>query len=285
METFAIETDKLDLKIAIVDTTDAHMHEETIPEVVQELATELLKDSVLRDPVIVDEKTIVVLDGMHRAAALKQIGCAKMPVCLVDYENPSIKVGTWYRTLSREDTGKLVEELTRWNIKTAESNMQEATKRLEAGTAAAFIATRQKCLTVESKETDVRQNFQLVACIEQMAKSLGYEVNYETESDALTRLEKGTAQLILGPPPITKRDVRRFGLRGDLFPHKATRHIIPARPLGINVPIETLRSQSVDLRQANRQLIESLKKRPLERLEPGSLIGNRRYEEQVFLFK
>jgi len=285
METFTIETDKLDLKIAIVDIEDAHMHEETIPEVVQELATDLLKDSVLRDPVIVDEKTIVVLDGMHRAAALRQIGCARMPVCLVDYENPSIKVGTWYRTLSKEDTGSLVEELTRWNIKTAESNMQEATKRLEAGTAAAFFATRQKCLTVESKEADVRQNFQLVACIEQMAKSLGYEVDYETESDALRKLEEGTAQLILVPPPITKQDVRRHGLRGDLFPHKATRHIIPARPLGIDVPIEILRNRDLELQQANRQLIEMLKKKPLQRLDPGSLIENRRYEEQVFLFK
>jgi len=284
LETFTIETDGLDLKIAIVDIASVHMHEETIPEVVQELAADLLRDSILRHPIIVDEKTIVVLDGMHRAAALTQIGCLRIPVCLVDYENPSIKVGTWYRILNG-DTRSLIEELTRWSIKTAESNIQEATKRLEAGTAAAFIATKQRCLTIENREGDIKGNFQLVACIERMAKSLGYEVNYETETDALTKLEKGMAQLILGPPPITKQDVRRFGLRGDLFPHKATRHIIPARPLGIDVPIEILRNQNLDLRQANRQLIETLKKRQLERLEPGSLIENRRYEEQVFLFK
>jgi len=284
LETFTIETDRLDLKIAIVHIASVHMHEETIPEVVQELAADLLRDSILRHPIIVDEKTIVVLDGMHRVAALRQIGCVRIPVCLVDYENPSIKVGTWYRILNG-DTRSLIEELTRWSIKTAESNIQEATKRLEAGTAAAFVATKQRCLTIENREGDIKGNFQLVACIERMAKSLGYEVNYETETDALTKLEKGMAQLILGPPRIAKQDVRRFGLRGDLFPHKATRHIIPARPLGIDVPIEILRNQGLDLRQANRQLIETLKKRQLERLEPGSLIENRRYEEQVFLFK
>ena len=285
METFTIETDKLDLKIAIVDIVSVHMHEETISEVVQELAADLLRDSVLRHPVIVDEKTIVVLDGMHRVAALRQIGCVRIPVCLVEYENPSIKVSTWYRTLSKGEAGSLIEELTRWNIKTTESNIQEATKRLEAGSAAAFIATKQRCLTIDDRRGDVRQNFQLVACIERMAKSLGCKVSYETETDALTKLEKGMAQLILGPPPITKQDVRRYGLRDDLFPHKATRHIIPARPLGIDVPIEILRNQGLNLRQVNRQLIEALRKRPLERLEPGSLIENRRYEEQVFLFK
>jgi len=285
LETFTIENDKLDLKIAIVDIAGVHMHEETIPEVVQELARNLLRDGVLRHPVIVDEKTIVVLDGMHRAASLRMIGCIRIPVCLVDYEDPSIIVDTWYRTFSKEDPRNLIEELTRWNTKTTESSVQDARKNLKAGTAAALIVTREKCLTIENKDGDVRRNFQIVSRIERMARSLGYEVNYETESDALRILEQGTAQLILGPPLITKQDVRGFGMRDELLPHKATRHIIPARPLGINVPIEILRNQGLDLRQANRQLIETLKKRPLEKLGPGSLVENRRYEEQVFLFK
>jgi len=285
METFTIKTDKLDLKIAIIDIGRIRMHEETIPEVVQGLAADLLKDSVLRHPIVVDEKTIVVLDGMHRAAALKAIGCIRIPICLVDYDNPSIKVDTWYRTFSKQDTRSLIEELTRWNIRTRSSNIQEAKKNLETGAAAAFIATSEKCFIIENTGGDVWQNFQLVASVEHMAKGLGYRVSYETESDALKKLEERTAQLILGPPPVTKQDVRRFGLKDDPFPHKATRHIIPARPLGIDVPIEILRNQRIELLQANRQLIETLKKRPLERLDPGSLIENRRYEEQVFLFK
>jgi len=285
METFTIKTDILDLKIAIIDIGSIHMHEETIPEVVQALAADLLRDSVLRHPVIVDEKTIVVLDGMHRAAALKAIECIRIPVCFVDYDNPSIRIETWYRAFNRKKPQSLVEELTRWNIKTRQSNIREAKKSLEAGTAAAFIATSERCLVIENTSSDVRQNFQRVVSIERMAESLGYRVNYETEHDALKELGEGTAQLILGPPRVTKQDVRTVGLKGDLFPHKATRHIIPARPLGIDVPIEILRNQRIGLLQATRQLMEALKKRRLERLNPGSLIENRRYEEQVFLFK
>jgi len=285
METFTIKTDRIDLKIAIIDIGSIHMHEETIPAVVQALAADLLRDSVLRHPVIVDEKTIVVLDGMHRAAALKAIECIRIPVCFVDYDNPSIRVETWYRALNRKDSRSLTEELTHWNIKARESNIQEAKKNLEAGAAAAFIATNRECLMIENTGGDVRQNFQLVASIEHIAESLGYEVSYETERDALKELEEGKAQLILGPPRVTKQDVRRVGLKGDLFPHKATRHIIPARPLGVDVPIKILRNQRTELPQANRQLMEALKKRRLERLDPGSLIENRRYEEQVFLFR
>jgi len=285
METFTIKTDKIDLNIAIIDIGSIHIHEETIPEVVQALAADLLRDSVLRHPVIVDDRTIVVLDGMHRAAALKAIECIRIPVCFVDYDNPSIKVETWYRAFNRKDPLSLTEELMHWNIKTRESSIQEAKKSLEAGAAAAFIATKGKCLIIENISGDVRQNFQLVASIERTAESLGYEVNYETESDALKELGEGMAQLVLGPPRVTKQDVRRVGLKGDPFPHKATRHIIPARPLGIDVPIEILRNQRIGLLQVNRQLIDVLKKRRLERLSPGSLIENRRYEEQVFVFK
>ena len=284
MDSFRIESEKLDLKIAIIDIASIHMHEETIPEVVQKLATDLLKDRVLRHPIIVDEKTLVVLDGMHRAAALRMIGCVRIPVCLVDYDNPSITVETWWRAF-KEDRGELIKELSGPNIQTERTALEEAKTKLENRTASAFIATKEECLIIKSKRYDLKQNYRLVRDIEQKAKSLGYGMSYETESDALLKLEEGSVRTILAPPPIRKEDVREFGVRDDLFPHKATRHIIPARPLGIDVPIEILQNQHMKLPQVNRQLIENLKTRQLQKLQPGAMIENRRYEEQVFLFK
>jgi len=284
LDSFRIESEKLDLKIAIIDIASIHMHEETIPEVVQKLATDLLKDRVLRHPIIVDEKTLVVLDGMHRAAALRMIGCVRIPVCLVDYDNPSITVETWWRAF-KEDRGELIKELSGPNIQTERTALEEAKTKLENRTASAFIATKEECLIIKSKRYDLKQNYRLVRDIEQKAKSLGYGMSYETESDALLKLKEGSVRTILAPPPIRKEDVREFGVRDDLFPHKATRHIIPARPLGINVPIEILQNQHMKLPQVNRQLIENLKTRQLQKLQPGAMIENRRYEEQVFLFK
>jgi hypothetical protein len=284
LNSYKIESDKLDLKIAIVNIASIHMHEETIPEAVQRLAEDLIRDKVLRHPIIVDEKTLVVLDGMHRAAALQMTGCVRIPVCLVDYDNPSIKVETWYRIFTKQNAGKLLNELPLSNVRVEEMDIKNARDRLENRSAAALIATNERCFIAKSVG-DLRQDYRVVTDVERVARSLGYEIGYDTESDALNKLREKEAAAVLGPPPIRKKDVREFGVRDELFPHKATRHIIPARPLGIDVPIEFLRDRRMDLSEVNRQLIEKLRARRLLRLDPGSLIENRRYEEQVFLFK
>jgi hypothetical protein len=48
------------------------------------LRKEILKDGVLKYPIIVDENTHVILDGMHRWLALKSLGYELIPVILVD---------------------------------------------------------------------------------------------------------------------------------------------------------------------------------------------------------
>jgi len=55
---------------------------------------EILKDGMLRYPIVVDERTFVILDGMHRWLALKSLGYELIPVILVDgLKNPKIHVG------------------------------------------------------------------------------------------------------------------------------------------------------------------------------------------------
>jgi len=285
LNSYKIKTEKLELKITIVDVSRIHLHEETIPETVRTLADDILKSKVLRHPVIVDEKTLVVLDGMHRVAALQMAGCLRIPVCLVDYDDPSITVETWYRAFHRKTEGGLLKELTKLNIQTDQADIEKARIELGNRSARAFIATKEKCLIVRGEGQDLKEDYQLVARMERVAEGLGYEVSYETERDALRELDEEENVVVIAPPPIRKSDVREYGARDELLPHKATRHIIPARPLGIDVPVEILRSQHLDLSEANRQLIERLKKRALQKFEPGSVIENRRYEEQVFLFK
>lgn len=59
------------------------------------LKQEILKDGELRYPIIADEKTHVILDGMHRWLALKNLGYTQIPVILVNaFHNPEVRVGT-----------------------------------------------------------------------------------------------------------------------------------------------------------------------------------------------
>jgi hypothetical protein len=59
------------------------------------ISKELLKDGMLRYPIIADEKTLVILDGVHRWLALKSLGCALIPTILVNARrDPRIRIGT-----------------------------------------------------------------------------------------------------------------------------------------------------------------------------------------------
>lgn len=70
-------------------------HEQVVQDRVDELAASLERDGVVRLAVVADARTLVVLDGHHRLTALRRLGCRRVPVLLVDYRNPDIRVGTW----------------------------------------------------------------------------------------------------------------------------------------------------------------------------------------------
>ena len=86
---------KLRTRFTLLPPDDLHPHERTVPEKVAELARALEHDGAIIRPVVVDEETLVVLDGHHRLAALRKLGCRQVPVILVDYSDPSIVVATW----------------------------------------------------------------------------------------------------------------------------------------------------------------------------------------------
>ena len=70
-------------------------HEEIRPTYLEELKNEILSDGILKMPIAVDKTTYIILDGHHRLHALKRIGCRKIPVILVDYQSPEIRVIPW----------------------------------------------------------------------------------------------------------------------------------------------------------------------------------------------
>ncbi len=70
-------------------------HEETCPIHLQNLRDEIKKDGCVKDPIIVDKNTMVILDGHHRYNSLKAMNCKFCPCCLVDYQSDEIDVACW----------------------------------------------------------------------------------------------------------------------------------------------------------------------------------------------
>ena len=82
-------------KIAFFSIDELREHEEIRPDYLETLKNEILSDGLLKMPICIDKKTCIILDGHHRLQALKKIGCTKIPVVMVDYHSPEIKVIPW----------------------------------------------------------------------------------------------------------------------------------------------------------------------------------------------
>jgi len=286
LNSYKIVGGKISLEIAVVDIGKIRLHEETVPNLVERLADEMRRDGVLKNPIIVDKKSLVVLDGMHRVAAAKKIGCRRMPVCLVDYDDRSITVGAWYRTVKNaKSTKQLIPLLNKMKLKFEERESAPMENVFEKDFIAALLIDRKRMLLIHGVEAEVRKSYEIIAAIESEAERSGFQIDYETESDAKNKLEKGEVDVVIATPPVRKEDILRAGVSLNPFPHKATRHRIPSRPLDINIPLTILTNRDTTLEQANNVVLQFLSSRKLSRMPAGSLIENRRYEEEVFLFE
>jgi len=285
MNSYKLPNKDVCLEISLVDIDKLHIHEEVIPRAVDELVQSFTKDTVLRHPVMVDKKSLVVLDGMHRVAAAKKIGCLRMPVCLVDYNDPAIGLFGWYRTLKGKGAEEnAVESARRMGVDLKRSSYEEGMNALNKGSADALLITKDNCFQVTNNGGDKRSAFEIVKRLESELTNLGLKVGYETASDAETKLKNGEVDMVLATPPIKKSEVISQGIRDEPFPHKVTRHTVPARPLEIDVPLSLLRDETLTTEQANQRFLRILESRKIQQLPPGSLIEGRRYDEEVYLF-
>ena len=76
----------------IVELNQLKEHEEINKERLEELKQGIKLDGILKDPIIVDKNTKIILDGHHRFNSIKQLGYKKILVYFVDYTSPKIRV-------------------------------------------------------------------------------------------------------------------------------------------------------------------------------------------------
>jgi len=266
----------------MVDLDELKPHEEVIDPVVGSLANDVLKDGKLRDPLVVDQEDYVILDGMHRFNSLKLLKCRFVPCCLVNYDSPQIKVGAWFRLFSVDKAETVAERLlkdaglnySRRNVDLASMNYTPQT----------IILTRDRAEFSLPDSIDPIQRARTAVSLERTMVTKGYPVTYLSETMALQELRSNGLNFIISVPIFTKQQIREFGITGHLLPHKVTRHVMPSRPLGIDVPLQMLTNPAISREEADRKLGELLAQRHVERKPPGSVVDGRRYEEELLIF-
>ena len=283
--TYVIHHEKLDLKIGLFDIRDVFIHEEIIPELLEKLIRNIENVGYLKHPIILDEKSHVVLDGMHRVAALKRLGCLRIPACMVNYESPFIIVGCWYRVLKEANATSLVLQAIDKLGFSSENVHSIDVDTLGVPPVFAALQGLNVSFLIRSNFRNLREAYNHVKLIEETLKSNSVKVEHETENDAFLKLKEGIVEAVLLTPKLSKKDIVETALSGQVFAYKATRHVIPARPLRINVPLTLLKDEKKTLEQANEELVQNLKKKRLKLMPAGSIIEGRRYEEDVYIFE
>lgn len=281
---FVIKTEKMDLRIAIVDIDTFLLHEDPIPELLEQLTASIKDDGCLNHPIIVDSESFLILDGVHRVAALKKLKCKRIPVCLVDYKNPVIQIFSWYRTIKGTDTvERLLAQVKHLGLN-AEKINQINENIVGVSPTVAAVKTINESFLVNSKFENLKEAYDIIEHIETRLKTIGFKIKYETEYDAQQRLAHRQTDAVLFTPKLTKQAIIETARSGKTFAHKASRHIIPARPMRLCVPLNLLKSNK-SLSEVNEELKSMLHKKRLKHVPSGSVFEGRRYEEDLYVFE
>ena len=287
MTTYVIHHPLIDLEIALVELHKLVIHEEILPRFLDQLVNNIRSRQLLMHPIIVDRQHFVVLDGMHRIAAIQKLGCRFIPVCLIDYQNPHVAIGSWFRvidtTLSNRDVRVLLSE--HYHLK--EQNLNEAQNLVENRKALAALILASKCYTLHciqagSHRESIQDIYHEIRNIERALQRSQFSITYETDTDAYTHLATTDSMPILQTPTVRKSEVVNAALQNELFNHKTTRHMIPLRPMFLNIPLDWLYS-AASPKAINQKLVRYLSMKSYRRYPPGQVF-DRRYDEELYVF-
>jgi len=275
-----ISSSNLSFRITAVEVDALKPHEEVIDPVAKVLAEEMRVQGEVKDPLMVDREELVILDGMHRYQALKLLGCKFAPCCLFDYDDPKIRVGSWFRLFKLDEPEKIAQETLRSKrISFSKHNVGQ----FHLNPDALMLARGNIEFVASSNGRDPMERARTAVELEKSVTASGHHVDYLSESLALELLNDGRVDLVIPVPIFTKHEIRDFGLKGRLLPHKVTRHVIPSRPLHVDIPLGML-SDVPSRDEIERNVGQYLSKKRVELKQPGSVVDGRRYEEELLVF-
>jgi len=256
----------LELELTLARIDELHPHEEVIPEHLERLKAAFVASVHQRNPVIVDSRTGCVLDGTHRWAAMKDLGYKWIAVCRVDYLDPLVELDSWarlYRVGGGSDVARL---LPGFELEPADPG-RVSERDLVVAAGAVYRVPYGSVWEAYRKVREID---------ERLSSLLGAKPSYVARSSVEGASARGVAVL---PPKLRKEEVLELSRKGLLLPPKSTRHVVPARPMGVNVPLKMLSGDSIDAELFEEYLRQ---KRPLMVKPP--LILDREYGEAILYF-
>jgi len=270
------------LRLKLEPLEKVRLHEEVLPDMSRKICRAICEERVLQDPIFIDEDSKVILDGMHRAAALLKLkhgecrelfwdehtqqytypACEKCQgkfknleyifCCAVDYtRTKSVTLNKWYRGVLYpfQKAVSLVKD--RYRIEPQSEEDAFASLREDSFT---ILTDGNEYYAVFGDFTNILKKYLAIDEIEQMIRKNDGHIIYCADEEAFKRLKKGEFSFLMITPTITKKDVQTFSVngipeKGEVFPPKSTRHRLSARPLKVNIPLRLLEKGDYTLKQ------------------------------------
>jgi len=260
-------------RLDIVDTSTLLQHEEIVPKNLKRLKEAMFNIGQMVDPIIMDEKEHVVLDGNHRMIVLKDMECPHAVVQPVDYSDPKIELGTWYPVSKGFD----VEKFRKAGVNAEKVDFGEGMEALEKNRAAFMLGKKnghgkEAWLLSPGKYSTIASLLEAQkAVVDSAGVSTNPDVTYVADDFGDTVLNGGLS--VLYRRAYTKNEVVQRAKDGIPFPPKSTRHLIPNRVVRLNMRLGWL-FENKD--EARRLMMDMLK----NRVYSGNV---RRYPEPVIV--
>lgn len=267
-----------------------HPHEITVSHLLKELKKELLNDKYIKNPIIVDEESLTVLDGMHRLKAIKELGLEYIPACLHDYNDKSVKLGSWCRKLvfdkgkhEKEQAMAQIKQILEDRFSYKELSIKKARQLLTSTREDFLIINPNQSMSIYGTGGKNNKYWRVHNLEEKLKDSIEVKIEYIADKKIIESINE-KRDIFLIPPSITKQIVLKHH-KENLFPPKTTRHVFSARPLFLNVPFSFLKGDK-SLKVQNKKFERFLKEQKVKKKKGKKEVEGRLYEEKrLYFFK
>ncbi len=227
--------DKLNLKL--LPLSSVLPIEGKDPERVIRLSKSIAEEGVLRNPLLVSyNKNIdkfILLDGTNRFTSLLDSGATAVPVQVIDYDNPLIKLKSWHHYL--ENIDRLLEILLN-SFNFNRLNIDETKQPLSELNYSLGLIHDNSFYYLDSNEKDL---LMITSCFELYDGLFSYT---RIADGNFLRLED-SSHLKIVYKSFDKSELVQFSESNIKTPAGITRHIFDVRVLNLNIDIGLLFSK------------------------------------------
>jgi hypothetical protein len=222
--------DEMSKSLEIREVKSLFSHEKIIPHNLKKLKEAMLNIGHLVDPIIIDGKTGVVLDGNHRLRVLEMIECPYVVCQTVDYTSAEIKVSTWYPVMDLD-----AEKIFKLDSIKHEKVDYEAGKAAVNSLKAPFMLVTKDsgCHLINPG------SYKLMEMVEEQNYIFSVlekgVVDYVPDEEVQKNMDAGRS--VFFRRAYTKDEIVRAAQSHSPFPPKSTRHLIPGRIIRLNMKL------------------------------------------------